>query len=674
VSRAEPKRVQVRKTPIELWTGHRPSVSRLRIFGSDCFIHKPKKERKDKFDSLARPGVFIGYPASGQGWRVLDLERRKVIVSRDVSFNEGRFEHRGPMLMTALGFDANYMVEIEEKDEDEMLGEIEDESLMRAMKDISRMEAKQSKASRSVQPEPESKSSEEEKEVSEPVEQRSVASEGVSAATVPLATNVSQSAPSPLGSSTTPVVREPRAAKAQAVAKMAQHSSTAAKNPKPSQPKSSVAPTAAAAAASSSSSAAPKPIIEKRVTRSSHQALTVTEPERKGVSAESAAAHAPSVIRDPLTIAEALSGRDRAKWLPAIKEEMRSHFKNHTWTLTRLPKNHPSKPMGNMWVFKTKVDVNGVPVRWKARLVGKGFTQKAGVDYHETYSPTLMYKVLRLILILSAEWDYELKQMDVETAFLNARMEEEVYMKQPEGFEQRGVDGTQAEADELVCRLNKTLYGTKQASKAWNDEVNSFLVSALGYSRCESDPCLYFRVSRSGRLMLLGLFVDDTVSAYSIEDSVEWIELKSKFMAKYTVKDLGDALALLGMRVTRDRQARIIRLDQATHVKAMLAALGMEECSRRDTPEQVGLKLSEVMTEVGAESAESASVSLSRTREYQSIVGKLHYIAQSTRPDISHAVNQLSRFQANPSEIHMQAAMHCVRYLRGTPSLPIEFG
>ena len=142
-------------------------------------------------------------------------------------------------------------------------------------------------------------------------------------------------------------------------------------------------------------------------------------------------------------------------------------------------------------------------------------------------------------------------------------------------------------------------------------------------------------------------------------------------MSKYASKDLGACRTILGMSVHRDRPARMIQLDQGTHVLAMLASIGMSECVRRDTPEQVGMKLS---SNDGPSAEEDSQVSAERTQAYQSIVGKLMYISLSTRPDIAHAVNQLSRFQSRPGVAHLDAAYHVVRYLRGCPSLPLMLG
>ena len=139
---------------------------------------------------------------------------------------------------------------------------------------------------------------------------------------------------------------------------------------------------------------------------------------------------AAKIVPDPKTVADAMSHPFAAKWREAMQAETGPRMPC-TRALMVLPPNHTHRPMGNKWVFVTKRDENGTAVRWKARLTAKGFTQVFGRDYQETYSPTLMYKVLRLVLTLAAVWSYCLKQMDVETAFLNARLEEEVYMEHP---------------------------------------------------------------------------------------------------------------------------------------------------------------------------------------------------------------------------------------------------
>ena len=141
----------------------------------------------------------------------------------------------------------------------------------------------------------------------------------------------------------------------------------------------------------------------------------------------------------------------------------------------------------------------------------------------------------------------------------------------------------------MVCKLNKTLYGTKQASHEWYHHINTFITDVLLYIPCINDPCLYHRRSKSNRLMLCGLFVDDIVSAFSIYDIDEWLELKSILMKKYEMKDLDDASVVVGMRIIRDRPHRLMTIDQEVHINNMLKEHQMIQCSSNHIPINSGV-------------------------------------------------------------------------------------
>jgi transposase InsO family protein len=686
-TREGPKRVPDRRTPEEVFTGRIPNVSHLRVFGSDCFLHVPKSERASaKVSARAHRAVFIGYAANGRGWMVLDLEEferkgnsivGKIVSSRDVTFNENVFTHRGPILLKALGLSETY-AEDAEADLDYMVDNIGEELDLAAAKKISIGTAAAEAAGREAA----SDGTEQKEQESKEEVRVTSSSEGVS-----MSLHSLDSSSNSLSCSSPPTASDSAPPPAAASRRIIGTRGAAAR-----------APVITPAVTPRRQSARTGPSTERRSIESAHSASLgavddeteddESDPEssryvaRRGVSkyeadrshpapksetSESMISTMSDAHPDPIGYKRAMASPDREDWMVAMDAEMAAHDKNGTWEVVPMPADRHTRPMGNKWVYKTKVQWDGRPIRRKARLVGKGFTQVYGVDYHDTFAPVLMYKVLRLILTFTAVWDFELHQMDVETAFLNARMKEEVYMEQPEGYERPPRD----DGRRWVCRLLKTLYGTKQASMEWNKEVNSFLVHELAWLRCISDPCLYHRISSTGRLMLLGLFVDDIITSYHADDASEFVSLKSRFMSKYVSKDLGAAEFILGMRVRRDRSIRRLRLDQEGHVATMLKSLGMEETSRRDTPEQHGMKMSK---DHGPDADEVPEVSYARKKEYESVVGKLHYIAQSTRPDICHAVNQLSRFLVNPGPVHMQAAFHVVRYLRGTPHLPIEFG
>ena len=187
------------------------------------------------------------------------------------------------------------------------------------------------------------------------------------------------------------------------------------------------------------------------------------------------------VENDPETFSQAISCNESELWYNAMKDELDSMKSNEVWDLVELPKG--VQTIGCKWVYKTKRDSLGNIERYKARLVAKGFTQKEGIDYTETFSPVSKKDSFRIILALVAHLDLELQQMDVKTTLLNGDLEEEVYMKQPEGFSSR-------EGEHLVCKLKKSIYGLKQASRQWYYKFHG-VITSFGFIENPMDQCIY---------------------------------------------------------------------------------------------------------------------------------------------------------------------------------------
>ena len=146
-------------------------------------------------------------------------------------------------------------------------------------------------------------------------------------------------------------------------------------------------------------------------------------------------------------------------WMQAMKDEFAALQSQNTWTLVPLPSQR--NLVGCKWVFKLKKNSDGSVARHKARLVAQGFSQEAGVDYGETFSPVVKPTTVRIVLSLAAHFQWDLRQLDIKNAFLHGILQEEVFMAQPPGF-------ADIDHPELVCRLHKSLYGLKQAPRAWN--------------------------------------------------------------------------------------------------------------------------------------------------------------------------------------------------------------
>ena len=379
----------------------------------------------------------------------------------------------------------------------------------------------------------------------------------------------------------------------------------------------------------------------------------------------------------PKSWKEAMDSPQAAQWHAAADKEMEGCKQMNVWDF--VPRNAVPKwqiIVPCKWVFKVKVDSNGAIDTYKARLTPKGFLQREGINFFETFAATGKYKSMRLGLTLTAAFDHELDQMDVPQAFLNADVEEDVYMEVPEGY--------RAGHEHMVCKLKKALYGLKQAPRNWYLLISKFVMEELGYKATVSDPCLFFKRSRTGRLLFMFLFVDDFQTSFHREDQDEWNESKAKLVARFKTKDLGASTWILGMRITRDRKARTITLDQELYVTKALERYGLLECKVASTPGVPGVAAAVTAATssagVPAANASEANASPERSQEsadkqlFQEMVGTLMYSAVSCRPDIAHAVQMLARAMQAPTEQHMQAAKRVFRYLAGSKDVGLIFG
>jgi transposase InsO family protein len=352
---------------------------------------------------------------------------------------------------------------------------------------------------------------------------------------------------------------------------------------------------------------------------------------------------------EPETVEEALSGPDSEFWRQAINEELASLHSNQTWTLAKLPDG--AKPIPVRWIFKIKRDAKGNIERYKARLVAKGFMQREGIDFTEVYAPTNKHTTLRMLLSQVASEDMELHQLDVKTAFLNGELEEEIYMKQPPGFEEGGPD--------IVCHLHKALYGLKQAPRAWFMKLKEEL-EAIGFTESSADPGLYILHGKEHSVYIL-VYVDDFLVAS--KDATMIKDVKSKLKSVFDIKDLGDAKYYLGMEIERDREAKTLKITQRRMTTEILNKYGLNECKTKATPLSVSTKLVK----------EPDNLLDTSKYPYRELVGSLLYLAVCTRPDIAQAVGALTRFMSAPSLSHWLAAKGVLRYLAGTPDYGILF-
>jgi len=207
---------------------------------------------------------------------------------------------------------------------------------------------------------------------------------------------------------------------------------------------------------------------------------------------------------EPSTYTKAISCLSSPNWILAIQEEMESLHKNRTWDLCELPKGRRS--VIAKWIYKRKEGILGVEdARWKARLVVRDYNQKEGIDYDEVFSPVIRHTSIRVLLAFVVLFDMELEQLDLKTVLLHGELEEEIYMKQPEGFFVPG-------KEQCVCNLKKSLNGFKQVPRQWYKRFDTFMIGQ-GYTRSQYDNCVYFKQFSGGSFISLLLYVDDTLIA-----------------------------------------------------------------------------------------------------------------------------------------------------------------
>ena len=306
-----------------------------------------------------------------------------------------------------------------------------------------------------------------------------------------------------------------------------------------------------------------------------------------------------------------------------------------------------------------KTDENSAQMRYKARLVVKGFGQKKGVDFEDIFSPVVKMSSIRVVLGLAAKLNLEVEQLDVKTAFLHGNLEEEIYMEQPEGFKVPG-------KEDFVCRLRKSLYGLKQAPRQWYKKFDSFM-KTHGYYKTSSDHCVFVKRFSEDDFIILLLYVDDMLIVGHDVSKIE--KLKKDLSNTFAMKDLGPAKQILGMQIIRDRKNKKLWLSQEKYINKVLERFNMINAKPVVSPLASQFKLSKEQ----CPSSEKEKQEMKKV-PYASAIGSLMYAMVCTRPDLAHAVGVVSRFLSNPGRKHWAAVKWIFRYLRGTSKLCLCYG
>ena len=249
-------------------------------------------------------------------------------------------------------------------------------------------------------------------------------------------------------------------------------------------------------------------------------------------------------ISEPRTIEEAVTGEYAKEWKEAADSEYKSLMENETWDLVELPSDKTA--IGCKWVFKVKHKSDGTVERFKGRLVAKGYAQKFGFDYLETFCPVVRFSSVRALIAFAVQNDMLIHQMDVITAFLNEDLDEDIYMQQPDGYVQCG-------SEHLVCKLKKSLYGLKQAPQCWNLAFKKHMES-IGFRQTTADPCVYVRFGDA--IAIVAVYVNDLILITKTPTEME--ELKSMVAMRFKMKDMGRLHYCLGVSIECDEQQKCV--------------------------------------------------------------------------------------------------------------------
>ena len=352
----------------------------------------------------------------------------------------------------------------------------------------------------------------------------------------------------------------------------------------------------------------------------------------------------------PRSYKEAMKSQHAKEWDTAVKEEINQLIRNGTWEEFVLPNG--ANLVSTKWVFTIKETVGGGIERFKARLVARGFSQVYGRDYTETFAPTVRMDTLRLFLAMVAERDLECSQFDIKNAFTESHLKEEIFLAPPEG-----VTVTTGK----VLKALRSLYGLKQAGRDWNLLLRDFLTSQCEFEQSLADPCLFIHKTR--KLYLL-VYVDDIAAAAENQAQIDWFS--DMLHHRFKAKNLKEISKLLGMRITRDRKARTIYLDQEQYLDRVLTDFGIPTAKHK----------SKSIPAADYSNLRPASDSDERidALQYQQVIGSLMYAMILTRPDIAFTLGCLARYMTDPAVHHGHAVKEVMRYLRSTIKQKLRFG
>ncbi|KAJ4812579.1 Retroelement pol polyprotein-like [Rhynchospora pubera] len=617
------------KTPYEILFGEPPSYAPVRVFGCLCYANF---RTSDKFESRSRKCVFVGYPFGQKGWRVYDLELKEFIVSRDVVFCEDNFPF-AQMGHDDIISDSRH-INMHTCNNEGFVMQLDSCNEKHAREldlDARGSDAPASEQSATGHGAPASRDA--------PALEHSATGHGAPA---------SEDAPASEQSATrynAPASVDALASRHSAPgqnaagliasredAPMGEHYGSLVRGQRSRQPPirlqdyicyTAVCDPSKAHSASVVSSGSLYPIAHY-VNCDNFSAA-----HRKFLAAVIAG-------KEPQHFGEAMKDKH---WRDAMQAEIDALERNETWTIENLPPM--KKAIGCKWVYRIKYNSDGSIERYKARLVVLGNRQVEGIDFNETFAPVAKMTTVRTLLAVAVVKGWELHQMDVHNAFLHGDLKEEVYMHLPPGFA--------SSLPGKVCRLQKSLYGLRQAPRMWFSKLTAAL-QTYGFIQSYADYSL-FTFNKGDVFLAILVYVDDLVIAGNDSDAIS--KFKEYLHGTFHMKDLGALKYFLGLEIARGSKGLL--LCQRKYALDILTECGLLGSKPVAFPMEQNHKLSAAIGEP-----------MTDPERYRRLVGRLIYLT-ITRPELCYSVHILAQFMQAPLQSHYDAALRVVRYLKGNP-------
>jgi len=360
---------------------------------------------------------------------------------------------------------------------------------------------------------------------------------------------------------------------------------------------------------------------------------------------------------EPRSLDEVLRGPDAKQWQEALDYEIGQLKKLGTWTIEDLPKGHTPIPCSE--VLKLKRGPSGEVQSYRVRIVAGGHRQVEGVNYTETFSAAAKMLAVCVVLANAAEQNWEIEHVDVKSAYLNAPLNETIYMRPPRGVLKPGQEGK-------FCRLLKGLYGLKQAGRGWYLEMSNVFLKEMGFKWSAVDHSVFYRRT-SDEHTIVAVATDDM--ALTSKRMIDAETFKTEIHRQWDITDHGPINWFLGFKIKCDREARTISINQHAYIEGIVEKYGLTNAKPVTTPMEPGVQLS-------SDQGPSTPNQLLKMRgiPYAEAAGSILWPAVVSRPDIAFTIGVLSQFIQNPGPAHWQALKRVIVYLGATKGLWLTFG